>query len=104
MAEAKREIIADDDEAAMKALAHAMKARRGNEKEKKIEKKEKEKGFALDDTAGKENNLFQSDVKILKKTPKKVMSDLSQIYNRKKKKAAPNQSSTALGYIKPPAA
>ena len=50
--------MADDDEAAMKILAQAMKGRRLNEREKKAEKKEKDRGVALDETAGKENNIF----------------------------------------------
>lgn len=74
----------------MVKLCQALKSKRvadkdQGEKQKKTEKKEKEKAFVLEEATGKENNLFCSDIKIVKKTPKKVMSDLSQIYNRPKK-------------------
>ena len=41
--------------------------------------------------------MFCSDIKIVKKTPKKVMSDLSQIYNRPKKVKKVISSNTATG-------
>lgn len=107
LGEFRRDVIVDDDGKAMKNLASVLIALRaekqGDKSEKKADKREtKEKEFLLEDTAGKETNLFSSDIKILKKgkdVPKKqVMSDLSQIYSRKKKKEQVKASTTALGH------
>ena len=91
VAEFKRETIVDEDANSMIKLCQALKAKRVADKEqgekRKTEKKEKQmdKSCILEDQNTKENNLFLSEIKVVKKTPKKVMSDLSQIYNRPKK-------------------
>lgn len=107
LGEFRRDVIVEDDGNAMKTLSNVLKAMRsekGDKSDKKTEKREaKDKSFLLEETAGKETNLFSSDIKILKKGAKdtgkkQVMSDLSQIYSRKKKKDHVKASTTALGH------
>jgi hypothetical protein len=88
VAEHRRETIVDDDESAMVRLTQALRARRTNEHEgaKKSHAKDKERGFTLEDTKN-EVYLYSADIKVVKRpSGKKIMSDLSQIYNRKSKK------------------
>lgn len=99
VAEHRRETIVDDDEASMAKLAAALKSRRVNEHEKKSHAKDKDRGFQLEESKN-DVNLFSTDIKVVKKpSGKKIMSDLSQIYNRKKKKHTSNvpHSQTVLG-------
>ena len=60
--------------------------------QKKQNVKDKDRGFQLEEPSKNDVNLFSSDIKVVKGKPsgKKIMSDLSQIYNRKKKKPTSN--------------
>ena len=85
LGEFRRDIVVEDDGKAMKNLANvlvAMRAEKSDKNEKKTDKREvKDKSYLLEDNSGKETNLFNADIKILKKgkdvSKKQVMSDLS---------------------------